>query len=290
MPGHPPRATTGQPQTGPAGRLTRRPNTRLRQDRHHCPDTPPRCRRVESLGGRGGRGRQRAACAHGPSPRRLERPRRAVAGPCREPIDIPVAGGAARLRHGWSQPRLGSQFRPSRRQRVLGTAAGQGGRKRWSPRRAAAPRPGRCRRGIRRSSGHLRCLAWRLDTVEHGRPRGRVRGLGLGAFPAGRPSGTGCGALPPAARDAARPGACRGGARHPGPHRRTASAMGPAGHRGPLRVRPVPAGHRKPVCRGRPAWSGARLGDLDSWLFQVLDDVVASDRAAVPAPPPAEGR
>lgn len=36
--------------------------------------------------------------------------------------------------------------------------------------------------------------------------------------------------------------------------------------------------------------AGARLGDLDSWLFQVLDDVVASDRAAVPGPPPAEGR
>jgi len=35
--------------------------------------------------------------------------------------------------------------------------------------------------------------------------------------------------------------------------------------------------------------AGARLGDLDSWLFTVLDDVVVQDRAAVPAPPHAEG-
>lgn len=34
--------------------------------------------------------------------------------------------------------------------------------------------------------------------------------------------------------------------------------------------------------------AGARLGDLDSWLFRVLDDVLASDQPAVATPPSAE--
>lgn len=35
--------------------------------------------------------------------------------------------------------------------------------------------------------------------------------------------------------------------------------------------------------------AGARLGDLDSWLFRVLDDVLASEQPAVAAPPSADG-
>lgn len=35
--------------------------------------------------------------------------------------------------------------------------------------------------------------------------------------------------------------------------------------------------------------AGARLGDLDSWLFRVLDDVLASGHPAVATPPSAEG-